>query len=186
MPRYLCDQFDVLPLNVDQEKNIIDLAMTDPLDNEAIESVEKFTKMAVKPCLARLTEINLATKKHISFSLRDLFNAQSFTPYAKLASTLALCMILVVAVFTYQFYKESKYGTETRTADSVIYKNHDLMVGIERSGKATLLGRGAYAAGYYSIEFESKDALGRFVDNKRNDFSSAQYEWTRWAISKAF
>jgi hypothetical protein len=79
---------------------------------------------------------------------------------------------------------ESKYGTVTRTAEAVIYKNLDLMVGIDRTGKATLLGRGAHADGYYSITFDSTASLAKFIDNKKNDLSSAQYEWTRWALSK--
>nr|WP_321465569.1 hypothetical protein [uncultured Desulfobulbus sp.] len=184
LPRYLCKKFEVLPLSFEGD-NILNLAMTDPSDNEAIASVEKYTGKAVQPCLARLTDINRAIHRHARLTLRDFFNPQSYTPYAKLASTLALVLILIVAGFTYRFYFESKYGTVTRTAEAVIYKNLDLMVGIDRSGKATLLGRGAHAAGYYSITFDSPASMARFIENKKNDFSTAQYEWTRWAISKA-
>lgn len=183
LPRYLCKKFEVLPLSF-EGGNILNLAMTDPSDNEAIASVEKYTGKAVQPCLAHLTDIHRATHRHVRLTLSDFFNPQSYTPYAKLASTLALVMILIVTGFTYRFYMESKYGTVTRTAEAVIYKNLDLMVGIDRSGKATLLGRGAHADGYYSITFDSTASLARFIDNKKNDLSSAQYEWTRWAISK--
>jgi len=182
LPRYLCKNFEVLPLSFEGE-NILNLAMADPSDNEAIASVEKYTGKAVQPCLAHLTEIQKAIHRHVRLSLRDFFNPQSYTPYAKLASTLALVLILVIAGFTYRFYMESKYGTVTRTAESVIYKNLDLMVGIDRSGKATLLGRGVHADGYYSITFDSAASLAMFVDNKKNDLSSAQYEWALWAIS---
>ena len=58
------------------------------------------------------------------------------------------------------------------------------MVGIERTGKATLLGRGAYANGYYSISFDSTAALIKFIDSKKNDLSTDQYEWAQWAASK--
>ncbi|MDD2467510.1 MAG: hypothetical protein PHI97_26305 [Desulfobulbus sp.] len=183
LPRYLCKKFEVLPLSYEGE-NILNLAMTDPSDNEALASVEKYTGKAVQPCLAHLTDIHQAIHRHVRLTFRDFFNPQSYTPYAKLASTLALAMILIVAGFTYRFYMESKYGTVTRTAEAVIYKNLDLMVGVDRSGKATLLGRGAHADGYYSITFDSPSSLARFVDNKKNDLSSAQYEWTQWAISK--
>jgi hypothetical protein len=183
LPRYLCTKYEVLPLSLEGD-NILNLAMTDPSDNEAIASVEKYTGKAVQPCLARLTDIHQAIHRHVRLTFRDFFNPQSYTPYAKLASTLALVLILIVAGFTYRFYMESKYGTVTHTAEAVIYKNLDLMVGIDRTGKATLLGRGAHADGYYSITFDSTDSLAKFIDNKKNDLSSAQYEWTRWAISK--
>ncbi|ADW16542.1 General secretory system II protein E domain protein [Desulfobulbus propionicus DSM 2032] len=184
LPRYLCKKFEVLPLGFEGD-HILNLAMTDPSDNEAIASVERYTGKAVQPCLARLTDIHQAIHRHVRLTLRDFFNPQSYTPYAKLASSLALVLIVVVAGFTYRFYMESKYGTVTRTAEAIIYKNLDLMVGIDRSGKATLLGRGAHADGYYSITFDSTASLAKFIDNKKNDLSSAQYEWARWAITTA-
>lgn len=183
LPRYLCKKFEVLPLGLEGER-VLKLAMTDPSDNEAISSVEKYTGKAVQPCLARLTAIHKAINRHARLSWSDFFNPQSYTPYAKAASTLALILVLIVAGFTYRFYTQAKFGTITRTSNAVLYKNLDLMVGIERSGKATLLGRGAHADGYYSINFDSVGALEKFVDAKKNDLSSAQYEWVRWASSR--
>lgn len=184
LPRYLCKKFEVLPLGFEGE-TILNLAMTDPSDSEAISSVEKFTGKAVQPCLARLTDIHKAINHHARLSWSDFFNPQSYTPYAKAASTLALVLVLIVAGFTYRFYMQSKYGTVTRTHDAVLYKNLDLMVGVEQSGKATLLGRGAHADGYYSITFDSVVALEKFVDAKKQDLSTAQYDWVRWASSRS-
>lgn len=185
LPRYLCTKYEVLPLSFEGE-GIINLAMADPSDNEAISSVEKFTGKAVQPCLAKLSDIQKGINCHARRSWVDFFNPQSYTPFAKAASALALVLVFIVAGFTYRFYMQSKYGTITRTNDAVLYKNLDLMVGIEHSGKATLLGRGAHADGYYSITFDSSVALAKFVDAKKNDLSSAQYEWVQWASSRTY
>ena len=184
LPRYLCAKYEVFPLALDG-KNILKVAMADPSDTEAITDIENFTGNAVQPCLARQTDIHQAIKRHVRISISDIFNPQSYTRYAKIASTLALILTVIVAGFTYRFYMQAKYGTVTRTPEAIIYKNHDLMVGIERSGKATLLGRGAHATGYYSITFDSTDSLAKFISNKKSDLSSDQYEWAQWALSKA-
>ena len=183
LPRYLCAKYEVFPLGLDGT-SILKVAMADPSDSEAITDVENFTGKAVQPCLARQADIHQAIKRHVHFSISDIFNPQSYTRYAKVASALALVLILVVAEFTYQFYIQAKYGTVTRTGDTIIYKNHDLMVGFDQTGKATLLGRGAHADGYYSIAFDSPAALAKFVENKKNDLSTDQYEWAQWAVSK--
>ncbi len=182
MPRYLCRKYEVIPLGIIKEK-ILKLGMADPSDSEAITDVENFTGKAVQPCLARASDINLAIKRHIPFSLRDFFNPQSYTRWAKGASALALILIIAVAGFTFRFYSQTKYGSITKTADATIYKNHDLMVGIEDNGTTTLLGRGAYANGYYSISFHSPEALATFLEHKKGDLSTNQYEWAKWAIS---
>lgn len=183
LPHYLCTKYEVFPLGLDRE-TILKVAMADPSDSEAITDIENFTGKAVQPCLARQSAIHEAIKRHVSLSLGDIFNPQSYTRYAKAASALALVLIVIVAGFTYRFYVQAKYGTITRTADTVIYKNHDLMVGIDQSGKATLLGRGAHATGYYSISFDSTDSLAKFVNNKKDDLSTSQFEWAKWAISR--
>lgn len=183
LPRYLCSKYDVFPLCLENDK-ILKVAMADPSDIEAITDIENFTGKAVQPCLARQADIQQAIKKFVPVSFSDIFNPQRHTRYAKITSAVALILIIAVAGFTYQFYTQTKYGTITRTGTTTIYKNHDLMVGLEQSGKTTLLGRGAHAGGYYSITFDSPAALADFVENKKNDLSSAQYEWTRWAISR--
>lgn len=183
LPRYLCSKYEVFPLGLDRD-TILKVAMADPSDSEAITDMENFTGKAIQPCLARQADIHRAIKRHIRLSVGDIFNPQSYTRYAKIASTFALVLIIVIAGFTYRLYTQAKYGTVTQTATTTIYKNHDLMVGIDRSGKATLLGRGAHAEGYYSISFDSSAALAKFVENKKDDLSTDQYEWARWAVSQ--
>jgi hypothetical protein len=184
LPRYLCTKYEVFPLGL-EGGTVLKVAMADPSDSEAINDIENFTGKVVQPCLARQTDIHRAAKRHVRLSIRDIFSPQNAVWYARGASTLALVLILVVAGFTYRFYTQSKYGEVTRTAEAVIYKNHDLMVAIDRTGKATLLGRGAHADGYYSITFDSVAALAAFVEYKKNDLSSDQYEWTKWAVDRA-
>lgn len=184
LPRYLCTKYEVFPLGL-EESAVLKVAMADPSDSEAITDIENYTGKVVQPCLAHQADIHRAVKRHVSLSWRDLFSPQIVLWYARGASTLALVLILVVAGFTYRFYVHSKYGEVTRTAEATIYKNHDLMVAIDRTGKATLLGRGAHAEGYYSITFDSVTALATFVEYKKNDLSSSQYEWTQWAIARA-
>jgi len=185
LPRYLCTKYEIFPLGFDGE-TILKVAMADPSDSEAITDVENFTGKAVQPFLARQADIHQAIKRHIRLSARDVFNPQSYTRYARIASSLSLVLVFVVAGFSYHFYIQAQYGTITRTTDAVLYKNHDLMVGIDRTGKATLLGRGAHANGYYSISFISTAALAEFVENKKEDFSTIQYEWAKWSISKSY
>ena len=185
LPRYLCTKYEVFPFGVDRD-TILKVAMSDPSDSEAITDIENYTGKAVQPCLARQVDIHQAIKRHIRLSVaRDIFNPQNNTRYAKMASALALVLIIVVAIFTHRFYVQAKYGTITQTANATIYKNHDLMVGIDPTGKTTLLGRGAHANGYYSISFDSPSALAKFLDSKKEDLSSNQYEWAKWAVSRA-
>ena len=184
LPRYLCSKYEVFPLGP-EDGNVLKLAMADPSDSEAINDIENYTGKVVQPCLARQDDIHRAVKRHVRLSWRDLFSPQNTLWYARGASTLALVLILVVAGFTYRFYVQSRYGEVTRTAEATIYKNHDLMVGIDRTGRATFLGRGAHADGYYSITFDSTTALATFVEYKKNDLSSDQYEWTKWVITQA-
>ena len=183
LPRYLCKKYEVFPLAKD-EPNILKVAMADPSDMEAINDIETYTGYAVQPCLARQSDIQQSIKQHIRFSFRDIFNPQTYTRYTKIASAAALGLTLIVAGLTYQVYTQVKYGTITRTADAVLFKNHDLMIGFEQSGKVTLLGRGSHATGYYSITFESRDPLAQFITSKKNDLSSDQYEWAQWVLAQ--
>jgi len=182
LPRYLCTKYDVFPLSLEGDK-VLKVAMADPSDIEAITDIENFTGKAIQPCLARQNDIQQAVSKFVPLSSKDIFNPQGYNRYTKVASALALVLIIVVAGFTHRFYIQTTYGTVTHTGSATIYKNHDLMVGVDRSGKTTLLGRGIHADGYYSITFDSAAALADFVENKKSDLSTAQYEWAKWAIS---
>jgi len=183
LPRYLCTKYDVFPLSLEGNK-IFKIAMADPSDTEAITNIENFTGKAVQPCLARQADIQQAIKKFVPFSFGDVFALQRHSQYAKIASAVALILVIAVAGFTHHFYHQTKYGTVTHTGTATIYKNHDLMVGFDQHGKTTLLGRGIYADGYYSITFDSPAALANFLENKKDDLSTAQYEWSKWAVSR--
>ena len=79
LPRYLCKKFEVLPLSLEGEK-ILNLAMTDPSDSEAIASVEKYTGKAVQPCLAHLSGIHSAIQRHVRLTFSDFFNPKVIHP----------------------------------------------------------------------------------------------------------
>lgn len=183
LPRYLCSKYEVFPLCLEGDR-ILKVAMADPSDIEAIADIENFTGKAVQPCLARQADIQQAIKRFVPLSFSDIFNPQSHNRYAKITSAVALILVIAVAGFTYRFYVQTKYGTVTRTSTATIYKNYDLMVGLDQNGKATFLGRGAHADGYYSITFDSPASLADFVEQKKTDLSTAQYEWTKWAIAR--
>jgi len=182
LPRYICQKFNIMPMSYEGD-NILNLAMWDPLDHEAIESVEKCTGKAVQPCLARKTDITKAIRKHVKLTFTDIFNPLNNTPLARGLAVAAIVLVVFGSVVSYQYYKELKYGTVTHTADATLYKNRDLIVGIDNAGKATLLGRGAYADGYYRITFDSVDLLGNFIEKQKDHLSDTQYEWAQWALT---
>jgi hypothetical protein len=97
--------------------------MADPSDSKAITDIERFTGMAVQPCLARQRDIVENISRHVPFSLRDYFNPSNAPNYACVASLMAIILVAVVSVFTYHFYTETKYGTITRTNESIIPKS---------------------------------------------------------------
>ena len=182
LPRYLCRKYEVIPLDYEGE-TIVKVAMADPSDAVAIVDIENFTGRVVQPCLARQADIHRAINRFTTLSLTDFFNPHNYLRYARVASTLALILILVTAGLTYRFYHQAKYGTVTRTGATVMYKNFDLMVGKDPSGAVTLLGRGAHASGYYTITFDSPAALAQFLETKKEDLSSEQYQWLQWALT---
>jgi len=71
IPRYLCKHYGVLPLAL-KTKNILQLAMSDPSDEDAISDIQQYTNKAIEPLLARQTEINKEINRRIPFSIKDL------------------------------------------------------------------------------------------------------------------
>jgi type IV pilus assembly protein PilB len=59
VPRYLCRRYTVLPLDL-KENNILEMAMADPCDDEAINNLEHYTGMVIQPLLARQSDIDRA------------------------------------------------------------------------------------------------------------------------------
>ena len=183
LPRYLCRKYEALPLGLDGDR-VLRVAMADPSDTEALNDIEHYTGKAVQPCLARQADIRRAIGRHAPFTVRDLFSPQVSSRSFRVAGLAALVLVMAVAVFAYRMHTLATYGRITRTATEVLYKNHDLMVGIEQGGKTTLLGRGAHASGYYAISFDSPAALAKFAEQKKTDLSSEQYEWLQWALAQ--
>ena len=181
LPRHLCRKYDAIPLRL-KNNNILEVAMSDPSDHSAISDLEQFTGNVVEPRLARHSDITSTIRQCIPFSLGDIFSPQTST---RLAITFCLILIAIIGSFSYRYINNARYGTISTTEGSTIFKNHDLMVGIDTQGAVNLLGRGAFAQGYYSISFKDTDALEGFLSKKNSDFSQKQQEWLIWVISKA-
>ncbi len=58
------------------------------------------------------------------------------------------------------------------------------MVALNADGKINLLGRAAYADGYYSIAFNNPAILKRFIEKRQKDLSDKQQKWLSWAMQK--
>jgi hypothetical protein len=55
---------------------------------------------------------------------------------------------------------------------------------VDRAGKISLLGHGAFAEGYYSVSFDNTETLKDFVNSRAKDFSEKQRSWLEWAIKQ--
>ncbi|NTU73776.1 hypothetical protein HGB07_06465 [Candidatus Roizmanbacteria bacterium] len=183
LPRYLCRQYDVLPL-AEKNNNILELAMANPADVEAIYDLENYTGKVIEPLLARHSEIEQEITRRISKGWKDYFSPQANTRITRIAVACCLALVIVLGGFTYRFYQTATYGTVTVSTESTLYKNHDLMLDFDKTGKITLLGRGAFAKGFYSVSFNDKEALHAFLRSKQSDLSGKQQIWTDWVLAK--
>ncbi|MEW6219007.1 MAG: hypothetical protein AB1634_05650 [Thermodesulfobacteriota bacterium] len=181
LPRYLCRRYNAVPLRR-EANNVLVLAMTDPLDQEAVADIDRYTGLVAKPVLAGQSEIDGAVASQIPLSMRDIFNPQVFNRLARLATAVSLILILVLAVSLYQDHRLRKYGTVTEQASTVVYKNHDLMVGKKSDGKVTLQGHAAFDEGVIDVRLDGPAAFSAFVEGKKPSFSGQQYEWLQWLI----
>ena len=181
LPKYLCQKYTVAPI-VKESNNVLNLAMVDPSDEAAIADIENYTGMVVKPMLARQKDISAAISKYIPFSIRDIFNPQVYGKATKITTAVCIVLLMIIATISYNYIQTEKYGDISIIGDSKTFKNHDLMVGIEGSGKISLLGHGAYSKGFYSVTFNSGNSLMSFLEQKRKNFSDKQYEWLTWVI----
>jgi hypothetical protein len=182
VPRYLCRKYSVIPLALEKD-NILNLAMTDPSDDEAISDIENYTGLVVKPFLARHKDLESDLKKYIPFTLADIFNQQVFTKSSRVLSVVTLALLLTVSVFVYRQFRVMKYGKVSVVGSTTVYENHDLMVSLEEEGKISLLGHGAYAKGFYSVRFDNVESLRRFLVHKKDNFSEKQNDWLFWVIN---
>ena len=183
IPRYLCKHYGVLPLAL-KTKNILQLAMSDPSDEDAISDIQQYTNKAIEPLLARQTEINKEINRRIPFSIKDFFTPQTNTWATRAMATMTLMLVFGLGWFTYDYYYTDKYGTISTTATHVLYKNHDLILGVDKTGTISLLGHGAFAKGLYSVSFDNPKALNMFIKSKNKDLSEKQRNWLKWAIKQ--
>lgn len=181
LPRYLCQKYNVVPVSRG-EGNILHVAMVDPSDAAAIADIEDYTGMEVRPMLARATDISAAINRFIPFSVQDLVNPQGYGRFAKVATTIALLLLIGAGWAAYRKVMNERYGTTSMVNGSTTYKNHDLMLGVEDNGTIALLGRGAYANGFFSVSFPAVKELKAFIELKRTTFSDKQAEWLFWVI----
>lgn len=174
LPRYLCRKYTVLPL-FKEDNNVLNLAMIDPSDDEAISDIEKYTKKVVKPVLAHGQAINTAIGKKIPYTFNDLLHSP-VSLIAKSAGVIAVLLLCLTGYFTYQYVMTEIYGTVTTSESVTTYKNHDLMIGVK--GKTiSLMGHAAYADGFYKVTFNSLKDFKSFLLHKERKFSQKQYEW---------
>jgi hypothetical protein len=186
LPKYLCRKYSMIPLNIDQDKNVLKVAMVDPLDDEAVSDAERYTGLAVWGVPATEGEVEEAIAQNIPFSSRDIFNPQTYNTFTKVASIAALMLALVTISFVYNYLEREKYGIISQLQEETIYRNHDLIVSFEKQGKISLLGHGAYADGYYAVLFNDKDSFLRFMDKKKDKFSEKQLKWLTWVSEQNF
>jgi len=182
LPRHLCRRFTVLPLAL-EENNVVRLAMVDPLDDVAIREIENFTGLVVRPVLANVNDIRRGIERHVPLSRQDLFNPEVYKLVAKISATAAAVFLLVAGILTYQEIQREVKGTISRVKDSVIYKNHDLMVDVSKDGAVYFSGRGAHADGYYGVRFANTDGLSIFLKSQEAQLSEAQREWLGWVLT---
>jgi len=183
IPRYLCRQYGVLPLTL-QSNNILELAMANPADEEAQNDLEQYTGKVIEPYLARQSDIDREIPKRIPLGLKDFFSPRSNTRLTRIGVVVCLAFVVLLGSFTYRYIQDTLYGTISVTAESTIYKNHDLMLGFENNGKINLLGRGAFAKGYYSASFNEPIILCAFLKSRQEDLSDKQKNWLDWVIAK--
>lgn len=179
VPKYICRRYSVIPLSR-EENNVLRVAMINPMDGEAIASIENFTGLAVKPILARRKDVDRAIGKLIPFSPRDIFNPDVFGLVARVLAVVAIILALSVGIMVQRFMHEAKYGTFSEVNGTNLYKHLDLMVGYDKEGKVSLLGRGAYSQGYYSVSFNDVDSLEKFIEQKKQYLSQSQFDWLIW------
>lgn len=174
LPRYLCRKYTVIPLSI-KDNNVLNLAMIDPSDDEAISDIEKYTKKVVKTALAHGESINIAIGKKIPYTFNDLLHSP-VSLIAKSAGVIAVLILCLTGYFTYQYVMTETYGTVTISGPVTTYKNHDLMLGVE-GPTISLMGHAAYAQGFYKVTFNNAKDLKSFLQHKKKKFSEKQYQW---------
>lgn len=182
LPRYLCRRYSLIPLRTGED-NTLTVAMVDPSDTEAVSDIEKYTGKIIQPVLAAKSDISANIKARIPWSIRDIFNSQTSIRLTAGATAIAIIMILITAGQFYQDRVRTLYGKVTHSPHATTYENLELILGFDKENKISLLGHGAYSAGYYSVTFNDTESLKNFIDAKKEDFSAKQIDWLAWAMT---
>lgn len=184
LPRYLCNQYGVLPLRF-MPNNVLEVAMGNPADQEAINDVEHYTGKVVEPRLARHSDIDREIPRCIPLSLKDFFSPKVNTMANRVIATIALACVVGLGVYTFDYIKRVHEGTISVAGDLILYHNHDLTVAVNKKGGYSIQGHGAFSDGLYKAEFSDLGNLEAFVQQRDKDFSGAQKEWLKWALTQA-
>lgn len=183
LPRYLCRRFGVIPL-AQKENNVLELAMSDPCDEDAIRDIEQYTGMVVQPLLAKQSDIDKEIPVRVPLGIKDFFSPQFNIALTRVGVCVCIVMLVLLAGFTYQYINQTKYGVEQVVDGTKVYKHHDLILEVDNGGALKFSGRSAFAKGYYSVSFKDKQDLKKFLDLRQADFSDQQTGWLGWAVSK--
>lgn len=184
LPRYLCNQYGVLPLRF-KPNNVLEVAMANPSDQEAINDIEHYTGRVVEPCLARHSDIDREIPKCIPLGVKDFFSPKVNTMANRVIATIALVCVVGLGVYTFDYIKKVHEGTVSVAGDLILYHNHDLTVAVNTKGGFSLQGHGAFADGLYKAEFADIHNLEMFIQQRDKDFSGAQKDWLKWALTQA-
>lgn len=182
LPRYLCKQYGVIPL-AEKDNNVLELAMANPADVEARNDLEHYTGKVILPTLARSSDISAEIPRRIPVGLADFFSPRASTRLTRIGVVGCLVLTVILGGMISRYISSERYGSVSVTGESTVYSNHDLVVGVERSGKIDLVGRGAYAKGYYAASFSDGQLLAGFVNSRQADFSAKQRQWLEWVMA---
>ncbi len=181
LPRYLCKQYGVIPLTA-KENNVLELAMANPADIEARNDLENYTGKVIQPSLARYSDITEEIPRRIPVGYADFFSPRASSRLTRLGVAGCLVLTLILGGVINSYITNERYGAVTATTESTVYSNHDLVVGVDRNGKIDLVGRGAFAKGYYAASFDHPQVLQNFINSRKDDLSVKQLEWLNWVM----
>lgn len=181
IPKYICRKFNCVPLCLD--KKILSVAMLDPTDTLAIIILEEYSGYIVKPMLASKSKIETGLNA-ITFTYKDIFNKDNLKLLSGVISILLLMVLVSMAIFYGRIVHKEKYGTTEQTVNAIISHNKDIIIEKYYDGVFKLLGRGSHA--YYSIAviFKSKEELIKYIEIKKEDFSTDQLDYIHFVLSK--
>ena len=182
LPRSACRRYTILPLRL-AEHNILDLAMVDPSDEEAVKFVEEQTGKVVRANLARHSDIEEAITEYIPWSLRDIFIPANTIKFLVLALIVVLALAAIAFVKFNNTQNRLQFGVRRVTQTGIEMKNHDLSIFFQNDGAILFKGYGKHAKGNYNIAFNNLQLFKNFIISKKNDFSQQQWNWLQWVIN---